>query len=123
MTDIELILSGAGAITAIGGAIFTIQKVFKNFRADKAEFKAEIIQEAKEDGAKAKLELEAKINALQVQLTTLKESVEKDLEHIRETYNGEIRNLGQKIEDLRVELRDQHGNLVQLLTKLIDNRD
>jgi uncharacterized protein HemX len=123
MSDLQTLLSLAALVTAIGTAIYTVQRVTKNFKSDKKEFKAEILQEAKEDQIRTKIDLESKINALQVQLDNLRQNVEKDLEHIRDTYNGEIRNLGDKIEGLRSELRDQHGNLVQLLTKLIDTRD
>jgi uncharacterized protein YPO0396 len=119
----EMLVPLAGIVTAVGTAIYTVQKVTKNFKSDKKEFKAEILQEAKEEDARHKLELETRINALKVELDNLRESVEKDMDHMRETYNGEIRNLGQKIEDLRSELRNQHGQLVQLLTKMIDNRD
>jgi uncharacterized protein YPO0396 len=123
ITGYEMLVPLAGLITAIGTAIYTVQKVSKNFKSDKKDFKAEILQDAKEEDAKHRLELDNKINALQVELNNLRENVEKDMDHIRETYNGEIRNLGQKIEDLRSELRNQHGQLVQLLTKMIDNRD
>lgn len=118
--DYQLILPLAGLVTAVGTAIYTVQKVTKNFKSDKKEFKAEIIQEALEADAKIKVELEGKVNALKAELENLRVHVEKDLDHIRETYSGEIRNLGNKIEDLRSELREQHGNLVQLLTKMID---
>lgn len=117
----EMIMGLAGAVITLGTAYLTIQKVIKSRAKDKAAEKAEILQEAKEHTATVKVELETKISALETKLTTLEESVAKDMEHLRETYNGEIRNLGQKIEDLRSELRNQHGQLVQLLTKMIDH--
>jgi hypothetical protein len=116
----QLLIPFAGFVTAIGTAIYTVQKVSKNFKTDKKEFKAEILQEAKEEDAKHRLDLETRLNTLQVDLNNLRDNIDKDILHVRETYNGEIRNLGQKIEDLRSELRNQHGQLVQLLTKMID---
>jgi len=80
-----------------------------------------ILQAAKEEIALKEAVIEGKLREANQRIDSLEESVNKDLAHIRETYNGEIRNLGQKIEDLRSELRNQHGSLVQLLTKLIDN--
>lgn len=123
--------------TAIGGLVtfvYYVQAVLKNFRHDKEAFKAEILQEAKQEIEKFKLEstarrevlynqLDNKIDALDQHLESHKSDVSKDLMHIRETYNGEIRNLGEKIEGLRRELRDQHGQLVGLLSEMIKKAD
>jgi uncharacterized protein YPO0396 len=119
----QMLLTIAGFTTAIGTAIYTVQKVTKNFKSDKQEFKAEILQEAKEEDAKHKLEIEVKIKNIEMELQNLRDNIQKDLSHMKETYNGEIRNLGHKIEDLRSELRNQHGQLVQLLTEMVKNRD
>jgi len=132
--DLSTILGTAGAITAIGGAWLTLRKIQKDTRKERDLEAARIIHTAKEEIAKAKVdvfnsreiakrEIDARLEALEVDLKNHKDSVDKDLQHIRETYNGEIRNLGQKIEDLRSELRNQHGQLVQLLTKMIGDRD
>lgn len=117
---LETIIAICGALGALLTAIYYMQNITKNFKNDKKEFKAEIIQNAKEEDSKLKTEIEGKLNALQQELEALKESVNKDLGHMKETYNGEIRNLGEKIEDLRSELRKQHGSLVNLLTKMLD---
>lgn len=123
--------------TAVGGLvtfIYYLQAVVKNFRHDKDAFKAEIVQVAKEADAAldAKIqaaraislaEYAAKIEAVEADLEAHKRDVSKDLQHIRETYNGEIRNLGEKIEGLRRELRDQHGQLVGLLSEMIKKSD
>jgi hypothetical protein len=39
-----------------------------------------------------------------------------------ELYNAEIKVLGEKIENLRIDLQAQHANLVGLLTRLVDAR-
>lgn len=136
--DVNLQLSSlvilAGSITTLGGAWLTIRKINNLHKKERETEAAKILQEAKENDNKIKAalesrreisynELDAKIDSLKVRLENLEDNVSKDFAHVRETYNGEIRNLGNKIEDLRSELRDQHGNLVQLLTKMIDNRD
>ncbi len=110
-----------GGLIAIGTFVLTLQKITKNFKKDREEDSARILQEAKEEDTLIKTKLEARIEALHAELKNLELSVNKDIHHIRETYNGEIRNLGSKIEELRAELRNQHGQLVQLLTKMIEH--
>lgn len=117
----EAILAVAGAITVIGGSWLTIRKIQKDADASKKALSDEILKSAKEELAKKEIELQAKLDKLNARVENLEESVDKDLQHLRETYNGEIRNLGQKIEDLRSELRNQHTQMVGLLTKMIDN--
>lgn len=112
-----------GALIALGTLVLTMQKIWKNFKKDRDEQEAKILQQAKEEDALLKTQMEAKIEALKVKVETLEHGIEKDMEHLRETYNGEIRNLGSKIEELRSELRNQHGQLVQLLSKMIENRE
>lgn len=118
--SVSTLVALAGVITAIGGAWLTIRKIQKDHDDEKALAAELILNEAKEEDALIKADLEARMSALKMQVETLESTVNKDLEHIRQTYNGEIRNLGQKIEDLRSELRNQHGQLVTLLTKMIE---
>lgn len=117
----EAILAVAGAITVIGGAWLTVRKVTKDSEQQKKEQAEAILKTAREELASKEAALQARLNALDTRIETLESSVDKDLQHLRETYNGEIRNLGQKIEDLRSELRNQHTQMVSLLTKMIDN--
>lgn len=132
--ELSTILALAGAVSAVGGAWITIRKINSDSKKQRDLEAAKILQSAKEeinrlkadiknDRALKMAELESQISEVQKNLDSHKEVIEKDLQHIRETYNGEIRNLGQKIEELRSELRNQHGQLVGLLTKMIDSRD
>lgn len=125
------VCTGFGGLVA---CIYYIQSITKSFKHDKETFRAEILQNAKEAvlAAETKLlsdrqilltTLESKIDAVESDLASHKREVTKDLSHIRETYNGEIRNLGEKIEGLRRELRDQHGQLVGLLSEMIKKSD
>lgn len=127
-------LALAGAVSVLGGAWLTIRKLNSDYKKERDAESAKILQSAKEEVAKLKIEWNSekslrtaetngKIELVQNDLDGFKESVSKDFAHVRETYNGEIRNLGTKIEELRSELRNQHGQLVGLLTKMIDNRD
>lgn len=128
--EFSTILAIAGAITVVGGAWLTVRKISKDYEKQGELEAAKILQTAKEEASKVKAllvsdralmlqSIEIKIENVQANLDTHKSSVAKDLSHIRETYNGEIRNLGIKIEDLRAELRNQHSQLVALLTKMI----
>lgn len=123
MSDSTNLIPLAVAITTLGTAWLTIRKIAKDAEKSKKEQAAEILQEAKEADALLKTQMNAKYHDLELKVKNLEQSVEKDLGHLRETYNGAIMNLGQKIEELRSELRNQHGQLVQLLSKMLDNRD
>ncbi|NJO48146.1 MAG: hypothetical protein HC840_00360 [Leptolyngbyaceae cyanobacterium RM2_2_4] len=117
----EAILAVAGACTVIGGAWLTIRKIQKDAAASKREHAEEILKTAKEEIALKEAAYKARLNAIDIRIETLESSVDKDLQHLRETYNGEIRNLGTKIEELRSELRNQHTQMVGLLTKMISS--
>lgn len=125
------ILTGFSGLVA---CLYYMQSIAKNFKHDKEVFEAAILQKAKEALASTEAKLvaerqilhttmESKIDAVEADLAAHKREVMKDLSHIRETYNGEIRNLGEKIEGLRRELRDQHGQLVGLLSEMIKKSD
>lgn len=130
MNEITAMLPTAGIIVTLGGAYLTIRKIARDAKREKKEQAAEILQTAKEEIAKSEAKImtdrqlvqkdfEARISTLEQEFEAHKESVDKDFAHVRETYNSEIRNLGEKIEELRSELRGQHSQMVGLLSKLI----
>lgn len=121
--NLDALLQLAASIATIAGAVLAVQRVNKNFDKSRSERDAKILQDAKEAASKVKTELDNEIKSLQKEFESHKREVEKDLEHLREVNEGEIKNLGQKIEELRSELRSQHGQLVGLLGKMIDNID
>lgn len=123
MNSMPTIISLAVAITTLGGAWLTIRRIARDAEKSKKQHAAAILQSAKEADQSIKLRLESKIHDLEKQMDALKIGIEKDMSHLRETYNGEIKFLGQKIEALREEVRNQHGQLVTLLTKMIENKD
>ena len=108
-----------GGLIALATLILTMQKISKNFKKDRDEHAAKILQAAKEEDSLIKAKLEARIEKVGAELKNFELNVNKDINHLRETYNGEIKNLGNKIEDLRSELKNQHGQLVQLLSEMI----
>lgn len=119
----EAILAVAGAFSVIGGAWITIRKIQKDAEESKKKHATEILESAKEEILLKEKDLQAQLVAIKVRIDSLESNVEKDLQHLRETYNGEIRNLGMKIEELRSDLRNQHMQMVSLLTKMIDNKE
>lgn len=109
----------ATLLTAIAGCYVPVRAVLNRRDKEKKRLAATILQSAKENDTALKLHLENRIHEIEGKLESLRENVDKDLSHLKETYNSEIRFLGQKIEELRKEVHDQHGQLVQLLTKMI----
>ena len=120
--DMNTILEYAGAITAIGGAYHTIQRILANYKRKKEEYRQQILNQAKNEVDKAVNNLEFKIKQVEDELAWQKESVARDLSVMKDAYNADIRVLGQKIEELRQDLITQHSQLVGLLTKLVDTR-
>lgn len=123
----QTVLSVFGGISTIVGTYFVIMRIRLSNKQEKQKEKdtekAAILQTVKEEIAAFVSDLEGKINLLKSDTQNLEENTGKDLQHLKETYNGEIKDLGQKIENLRSDLRHQHTQMIQLLTKLIDNKD
>ena len=118
----QLIMPAAGAVTAIGGAWLTVQKISKNIKKERQAEAFRIIKDAEEKDIILKEKLETKIEKLESELDNLRSNVEKDLGHVKETYTNEIKNLGEKIEEIRDQLNSQHAQLLTFLTKLIEKK-
>ena len=119
----QAVMVSASAVITIGGAWLTLRKIAKDQHKEREHQAAKIIQDAKEADALIKSKLEARIEKLSAEVKNLEFNVNKDMEHLRETYNSEIRNLGIKIEDLRSELRNQTSQIVNLLTQMVNDRN
>lgn len=122
MSEYSEIIHTAVTVSSVCGAYMAIRKVIKDGEKTKKDHHKEFMDDAKKEFAKVEAKLKAEIQALEADLANLKLNVSKDVDHLKETYNNEIRNLGQKIEELRVELNQQHGHLVQLLTEMVKKR-
>lgn len=120
--DLNTILGYAGAITALGGAYHTIQRILANYKVKKEAYRQQILDEATDQLNAAVTTLENKIKQVEDELAWQKESVARDLTVMKDSYNAEIKVLGQKLEELRQDLISQHSQLVGLLTKLVDTR-
>lgn len=123
VVNLNMVITVAGAISSLGGAWMIIRKIQRDAKKERQVEAASILQAAKQHTNDLEERMNSQLELAKKDLENFKENVDKDLQHLRETYNGEIRNLGQKIEELRSEIRNQHSQMVNLLTKMIDSRD
>lgn len=121
--DNSSLMAWAGSIVTIITGIAAVQKVLKNLEKSRSEHNALILQAAKEEISTIRRKLEIRILSLEGDLDSLRDSVNKDLAHVKETHGNELENVGEKIQEIRQELRDQHSQILQLLTALIENRE
>jgi sensor domain CHASE-containing protein len=120
MFDISTIITLLGILSTLGGIIVAAQSIGKSLKKARDEQAAFILQEAKEAISLVRAELETSIKQNAWELENLKNDIDKDLGHLKESYRAEIKNLGDKIEELRTQVTQQHGSIVNLLSKLID---
>lgn len=113
------LLSLAGVITTVAGAFYAILKILRELRKSKEKDIEKIINECKELDQIVKGKLESKISVLEAQLQNLRSEVNKDLSNLKDNHAIELKNLGERIEALRVDLTTQHSQIIGLLAKLI----
>lgn len=121
-TDLNLLVELGAGVATVGGAVLTVMRIFSNIKKKKDAYRRSILSEAKRELENVKDDLEAKIKQLEIELHSQKESVSKDLAHLKENYSFEIKALGDKIENLRQDLTLAHQSLVTLLTQLVNKR-
>ena len=109
-------------LTLVMGVYAAIKHMRKRNRIAKAKYRQDILDQAEAQVTKVKTELESKIEKLEIELEAQKLNIFKDLSHIKENYSMEIRVLGEKIEDVRAQIQQQHAQLVALLTRMIENK-
>jgi len=107
------------ALASMGGVYMTFHKIVSNAERKKKRQNNALLEIAKSYDHDLREDMENKLHEIEAKIITLKENVDKDLEHLKETYKSEIKYLGQKVEELRGEIHTQHGQLVALLTKMI----
>lgn len=127
MLEHQLLIHLAVTISTIAGAIVAIQKVIKNSRVErnasveeKEKESEKILTQAREEMQLIKLQFEAEVKALKVDLKSLESGTLKDIQYIKESQESEIKNLGEKIQDLRDQLNSHHTQILSLLEKLIN---
>lgn len=104
-----------GSVLSVLVSVASAYLIFNNV-------KKSIIEEARQD-----------IKELEMRMAAMKESFEKDINHVRSTYNSEVKNLKESIEHLRDELRESTGKLrddlressnqmIELLSKIVSEK-
>ncbi len=96
----ELIGPVISVLTGVTATYLTFVKVKKTFQDEVRE------------------EFKLKFQTVEDRMQALEKSFEKDVDHIKAVYNSEIKNLTEKIEDLREEIRQSTSQLIQLLTRI-----
>lgn len=120
--DQTLIAPVVIALSTLVGLYLSVAKIKAGFKKELEEETAKAIEYARDSAKNDIALLKTQIDGISKEINRLEDSFQKDVTHIRETYNNEIRNLGHKIEELREEVRGQHSQLVTLLTKLVSDR-
>lgn len=109
-------------IGTIAGAYLTLAKIKAGF---KKEIESEIeaaIENARSIAEADIREFNLKLEAVSRDIQSLEAKVDRDIEYVKTIYNNEIKVLGDKIENLREEVKNQHAQLVGLLTKMITDK-
>lgn len=112
----------AAVVTAVGGIYTSYRHVTLGMAIKREKYKEDILNQAKGEMSRIEDKFEEKIKKIEIELESQKLSVSKDLGHMREIYNAEIKTLGEKIDDLRSDLQDQHQSMVALLTRLVNSK-
>jgi peptidoglycan hydrolase CwlO-like protein len=122
-------MSSSEILGAVVGALGSIGAVAVTFTTLKNSFKKELQKEIADSIASARDIADAdirafnlRIDSLSKEIASLENKIDKDIDHVKNIYNGEIRSLADKIENLREEVRHQHSQLVSLLTKLVTEK-
>ena len=110
----------AGALTVFLTLYMKIRKITKENEKNKKEMLAGVLQDAKEMDDTLKAKLESRIEAMKAELKNLELNINKDIAFVKESYKSDIKVLGDKIEDLRKQLNEQHSQLLTVLTNLIN---
>lgn len=119
--DISTLLgASAAAIPAIGSIWVGYRHLRYSAQNKKDKERQAILEEAKQFDSTMREKLETKINSLETQVNALRDNVSRDFSSMKDSHTLELRNLSDKIEVLREELKDQSVGILNLLTKLVD---
>lgn len=118
--DLGSLTGPAEIISALGGIVYTAQKIVKELKKAKEASSQKILNQAKAHADEVKLKLESEIANLESQLHNLKVNVEKDLSNLKENHTIELKNLSERVELLRNDLQIQTTQILNLLGQLVN---
>lgn len=107
------------SLGSIASVFLTAQKLIRHLKSEKEKEIEQVLEKAMAELQKEKTLLEMKIQACFDENERLRESLEKEIEFTRSSYEMEVKNLGDKIESLKEEVRSQNTQILNLLAKLI----
>lgn len=113
-----------GALVASIGSfltvLFVIFKMRAGFKAEVLKENREFIDHTKELALKDIERLSKEMETLDGKVKALEAQLMREVEHIKDRHNTDLENLGQKILELKEEMRHQFSQLVSILTKLME---
>lgn len=113
-----------GALVASIGSfltvLFVIFKMRAGFKAEVLKENREFIDHTKELALKDIERLSKEMETLDNKVKALEAQLMREVEHIKDRHNTDLENLGQKILELKEEMRHQFSQLVSILTKLME---
>ena len=110
------IVISLGTLIGIYWNVLRIKKAFQDEMKERMESAIKLAESVAE--SKVKL-MEVKMDNLIKEINNLEDSVQKDIAYMKQNYGSEIKNLSDKIENLRDETKSQSTQILALLTKLI----
>lgn len=109
------------ALAILGGLAVTLSKLKKSFK-DEVSSETELAIEKAHKLAKGDLvQFQANLEKLEFKIDAMHTQFDSEIEHIKSTYNSEIRHLGEKLEELRSEVRHHHSQIIELLSKILSD--
>lgn len=108
------------ALGSIASVFLSAQKIIKDIKKEKEEENEKLLKRAMDEIENQKEMLDLKIDVCFEEVDALKEVVEKDMENLKSIYSNEIKNLSEKVKELREEVKAQNAQIITLLTKMLD---
>lgn len=117
--DYTIIGGVVAALSVVLGLLATIIKITRDIRKEREEENAKTLQQAKDFILIEVQNIKSEIINLENIIKNTEKSIDRDIEHVRETYNSEIKNLSDKVEQLREQITKSHSELISLISKMV----
>lgn len=108
------------ALGSIASVFISAQKIINDIKKQKEEENEKLLKRAMDEIENQKEMIDLKIDVCFEEVDALKQLVEKDMENLKNIYSNEIKNLSEKVRELREEVKSQNTQIITLLTKMLD---
>jgi peptidoglycan hydrolase CwlO-like protein len=122
MNQIDNMVLGA-VVASVGSfltVLFTIFKMRASFKAEVLKENKEVVEHSRQLALRDIQNMTKELEVLEQKVKALEAQFEREVEHIKDRHNTDLENLGQKISELKEEMRGQFSQLVSILTRLMD---